>query len=126
MARSNNGFIGRISNLVGRTTRGFTPLSSIQQVQTYSVNYVAVAGGGGGAGGLGGGGGGGGMLEGTTTVSTGTSYTVTVGAGGSGGPGGGSGSPGNNHNVRSRDATGVSLPRGTNSVLIVVSKITPS
>jgi hypothetical protein len=38
--------------------------------------------GGGGGGGSGGGGGAGGLLSGTTTLSTGSSYTVTVGAGG--------------------------------------------
>jgi hypothetical protein len=52
-----------------------------------SVTYLVVAGGGGTAyGGTGGGGGGaGGYVEGTASVSAGTTYTVTVGGGGTGG-----------------------------------------
>jgi len=49
-----------------------------------SVTYLVVAGGGGGAGYLGGGGGAGGFLTGSTTLTLGTTYTVTVGSGGAG------------------------------------------
>jgi hypothetical protein len=58
--------------------------------QSYTASYLIVAGGGaGGQGqvgvaGLGGGGGAGGLLSGTTSLSVGTTYTVTVGAGGAG------------------------------------------
>ena len=47
----------------------------------YSASYLVVAGGGGGSAG---GAGGGGLLSGTTTLSAGTSYSITVGAGGAG------------------------------------------
>lgn len=51
----------------------------------YSVNYLLVAGGGGGGGYYGGGGGGaGGLLSGSSSLSTGTAYTITVGSGGAG------------------------------------------
>jgi hypothetical protein len=46
------------------------------------AEYLVVAGGGGGGLDIGGGGGGGGYQTGTTTLSIGTSYTITVGAGG--------------------------------------------
>ena len=49
---------------------------------TYSASYLVVAGGGSGGYQFGGGGGAGGMQTGTTTLTTGTVYTVTVGAGG--------------------------------------------
>jgi hypothetical protein len=57
---------------------------------SYSVSYLMVAGGGGGGGAAfnatsGSGGGAGGLLTGSTTLSTGTAYTVTIGAGGAGG-----------------------------------------
>ena len=62
-----------------------------QAIQNYkvpvsnpTVSYLVVAGGGGGAQ-KGGGGGAGGLLTGTTTLTTGTTYTITVGAGGAGG-----------------------------------------
>jgi hypothetical protein len=56
-------------------------------VPTYTISYLLVAGGGGGGNAVyavdnGGGGGAGGMLTGTTSLSLGTTYTVTVGAGG--------------------------------------------
>jgi hypothetical protein len=50
----------------------------------YSVNYLMVAAGGGG-GYSGGGGGAGGLLAGTTTLASGTSYSVVIGSGGAGG-----------------------------------------
>ena len=49
--------------------------------QTYSIDYLVVAGGGGGGAGMGGGGGAGGFLTGTASFSM-ITYTVTVGAGG--------------------------------------------
>ena len=48
------------------------------------ITYLIVAGGGGGGTQSGGGGGAGGLLTGTTTLTAGTTYTVTVGAGGNG------------------------------------------
>jgi hypothetical protein len=56
----------------------------VYSLPTYSASYLLVAGGGGGGYFRGGGGGAGGMLTGTTTLSTGLTYTVVVGAGGSG------------------------------------------
>jgi len=51
-----------------------------------SVQYLVVAGGGGGGSGyFGGGGGAGGLLQGTLTVTPGTSYTIKIGSGGLGG-----------------------------------------
>jgi hypothetical protein len=63
-----------------------------------SATYLVVAGGGGG-GGAGGGAGAGGLLTGTSSLTLGTTYTVTVGTGGSGGSGSSpqlNGSNGNN------------------------------
>ena len=59
----------------------------------YTVNYLVVAGGGGGGASLsgnngGGGGGAGGLISTSTTLSSGTAYTITVGAGGAGGAAG--------------------------------------
>jgi hypothetical protein len=57
--------------------------------QTYSAEYLVVAGGGGGGGdNLAGGGGAGGLLNGSSTFTQFTSYTVTVGAGGASGQAG--------------------------------------
>ena len=52
--------------------------------QIYTVNYLVVAGGGGGGWNGGGGGAAGGLLASSTSLTSGTSYTVTVGAGGAG------------------------------------------
>jgi hypothetical protein len=57
---------------------------------TYSASYLVIAGGGGGSGdGVGGygagGGGAGGLLSGTSTLTAGSTYSITVGAGGAGG-----------------------------------------
>ena len=46
------------------------------------VNYLIVAGGGAGGDSVGSGGGAGGVLTGTSSVSSGTPYTITVGSGG--------------------------------------------
>lgn len=51
---------------------------------TVSVEYLVVAGGGGGGWRCGGGGGAGGLKEGTVSMTSGTSYTITVGGGGAG------------------------------------------
>jgi hypothetical protein len=73
----------------------------------YGVNYLIVAGGGGGGEGFyGGGGGAGGYLETSTTLSSGTAYTITVGAGGAG--------------SASQTATGTN---GTNSSAFTVTAI---
>lgn len=72
------------------STQGWICYSQGASIGPYSINYLVVAGGGAGANsgsnltGTGGGGGAGGLLEGTATVSPGTSYTMTVGAGGAG------------------------------------------
>ena len=72
--------------------------------KTPYVNYLIVAGGGGGAVGGGGGGGGGGLLTGSTTVSSGVTYTVTIGSGGAGATTNANGSTGANSGL---SATGV-------------------
>ena len=51
---------------------------------TYSATYLIVSGGAAGGGSSGGGGGGGGVVTNTTSLSIGTTYTITVGGGGSG------------------------------------------
>ena len=68
--------------------------------QSYSANYLIIAGGGGASGTLSGyygsaGGGAGGLISGTATLATGTGYTITIGAGGAGGVGSGAASNGN-------------------------------
>lgn len=55
----------------------------------YLVNYLVVAGGGGAGYRFGGGGGAGGVQVGSSSLSSGTAYTITVGAGGAGGASGG-------------------------------------
>ena len=62
----------------------------------YSVNYLVVAGGGGGGWNTGGGGGAGGLLTSTSSLVSGTTYTITVGAGGAGASSGVAGSSGSN------------------------------
>jgi len=62
-----------------------TFLTTLANLGFYTVSYLVVAGGGGGSGGSGGGGAGG-LLTSSTSVLTGTAYTVTVGAGGSAQP----------------------------------------
>lgn len=79
-------------NAGGNSTATSNALGPV--TNTYTINYLAVAGGGGG-GGFGGGGGAGGLLANSTTLTIGTVYTLTVGSGGSGGPSSyGSGTPG--------------------------------
>ena len=84
-------------------TQGWIPTSDedviFETVQTYSAQYLVVAGGGGGAGddsGLGspGGGGAGGFRTSTVALSPGSTYTISVGDGGSGANG--HASPGSN------------------------------
>jgi len=75
----------------------------------YTVEYLIVGAGGGGGGYLGGGGGGaGGLLNGTTSVIPGTSYSVAIGSGGTGSPSGGStnATAGGNSSALSQTATG--------------------
>ena len=74
------------------TTRGWIPTSGINEgtaalINTFTADLLVIAGGGGGgfySGNGAGGGGAGGYLEGTKTLSIGTTYTVTIGAGGAG------------------------------------------
>jgi hypothetical protein len=74
------------------STQGWLPISGINEgtdalePNSYSVDFLVIAGGGGGGGHVGGGGGAGGYRESTQTVNTGTLITVTVGDGGAGGP----------------------------------------
>jgi len=108
-------------------TQGWIPYSGFNTqtpAQSYSIDYLVVAGGAGSGGiqvgsGIAGGGGAGGYLTSTANVNIGTGYTVTIGAGGSGGAatgqvgfsgstssfnstapvGGGGGSPGRDTNI---------------------------
>jgi len=73
----------------------------------YNISYLLVAGGGGGGQRVGGGGGAGGLLFGTSSLSVGTSYTITIGAGGAGSTSSGAkGTSGNNTTALSLTATG--------------------
>ena len=65
-------------------------------IAPYSASYLVVAGGASGGTIYGGGGGAGGLIAGSTTFTSGTTYTVTVGAGGAGGSIAGTGNNGNN------------------------------
>ena len=62
-----------------------TLLTTLTNLGQYTVSYLTVAGGGGSSGGAGGGGAGG-FITGSTSVLSGTPYTITVGAGGSSQP----------------------------------------
>ena len=70
------------------STQGWITFSNVTPMQTYSVDYLIVAGGGGGASGIGAGGGAGGFLTSTTTLTPATNYSITIGAGGAGGAAG--------------------------------------
>jgi len=69
-------------------TQGWIPTVddsvTLETPQSYSIDFLVVAGGGGGAADSGGGGGGGGMRTSTQTVNTSVTITCTVGAGGAG------------------------------------------
>ena len=70
------------------STQGWVAYSAFNTTalnQFYSISYLVVAGGGSGAMDFGGAGGAGGLLSGTTTLSSGTSYSITIGAGGAAG-----------------------------------------
>jgi len=87
------------------STKGWIPISdddvTLETPQSYSVDFLVIAGGGGGGGDVGGGGGaggyrnsystepsgGGGSSEASITFNFGTVYTITVGGGGAGGSG---------------------------------------
>jgi hypothetical protein len=68
------------------STQGWLIYSGISATnpQTYSASYLVIAGGGGGGYNTGGGGGAGGLLSGTTTFTSGITYTATVGGAGAG------------------------------------------
>ena len=70
-------------------TQGWLPYSGINASTTnqYLASYLIVAGGAGGGANDGGGGGAGGYLSGTTTLVSGTTYSIIVGAGGAGSTG---------------------------------------
>lgn len=81
---------------------------------TVSVEYLVVAGGGGGGWRTGGGGGAGGLKEGTVSMTSGTSYTVTVGAGGAAQTNYNNGADkGNNGNDSSVSGSGISTITST-------------
>jgi len=89
MAKDNGGIIGVLNTPSTTSAKGVWALQDQYQAKrngtwpfVYSINFLIVAGGGAGAGNLGGGGGAGGLLTGTTSLSSGTVYTITVGAGG--------------------------------------------
>jgi hypothetical protein len=77
--------------ITGLTMSGaLTAHNTTQAPSNFTAEYLVVAGGGGGSAALsqnweGAGGGAGGMLSGTSTITVGTTYSVTVGAGGAGG-----------------------------------------
>ena len=71
----------RVADSAGIVAAVTSPVSFTATVPTYTVNYLVVAGGGSGGVLAGGGGGGGGLLSGSTTLSGGTSYTISVGGG---------------------------------------------
>ena len=95
-----NKFQGATSNIVMGTLRESAQLVYVDSIQgwcpygtfavnpfvsySYTASYLIVAGGGGGGKDWSGGGGAGGLLTGTSTLTPGTSYTITVGAGGAG------------------------------------------
>jgi hypothetical protein len=84
---SSNAFtITNTGSVTTTQTNQTTPLGTIfgNSIKTSAVDYLVVAGGGAGGYWLAAGGGAGGLLQGITTVSSGTSITVTVGAGGTG------------------------------------------
>ena len=95
------------------STQGWITFSNVTPIQSYSISYLAIAGGGGG-GSAGGGGGSGGLLSGTSTLSSGTTYSITVGAGGAGG------GPGSN---RGGSGTGTVGAAGSNSVFNSLTSI---
>ena len=70
------------TNSIGNGPSSAASNSITPKPNTYSADWLAIAGGGCGGGQNGGGGGAGGMLTGTTTFTVGTVYSVTVGAGG--------------------------------------------
>jgi hypothetical protein len=94
---------GTVTTSGGYTIHTFNTSGTFTAFRPLECEYLVVAGGGGG-GRLGGGGGAGGYLTGTTSVTSGTNYTVTVGSGGTG--------------SNSRAVDGVS---GTSSVFSAIS-----
>jgi hypothetical protein len=109
------------------STQGWIPLVdddvSLQTPQTYSADFLVIAGGGGGSGDGGSGGsgaggyrnsfnsetsGGGGSSETALALTPGTTYTVTVAAGGTAGPADSSlGGPGGNSSITGSDITDI-------------------
>lgn len=73
---------------------------TVTAADTYSASYLIVAGGGGGGAA---GGGAGGLLSGSSTLTTGTTYSFAIGAGGTGNPSSG------NAATNGADSTGLSL-----------------
>ena len=81
--------------------------------QTYSINFLVVAGGGGGGSTYSGaGGGGGGFRTSTQTVNTGTAITVTVGDGGAGGVVSNIGTSGSNSSISGSGLTTITSAGG--------------
>lgn len=120
------------SNAITTSKVDTSQIATLGTATTYNANYLIVGGGGAGGGSpttavTGGGGGAGGFLSGVSSVTVGTSYSITVGAGGSvssinrgnnggdssafsltaiGGGGGGGGSGGSAYNLGSAGGSG--------------------
>ena len=100
------------------STKGWIPLTdddvTNEVPQSYSIDFLVVAGGGGCAGGAdsGGGGGAGGYRTSTQSVSVGTVITVTVGDGGSASPTGTSGGQGSNSSISGSGLTTITSAGG--------------
>lgn len=75
------------SNTVLEAYNGIAWTSLGTSGANYNVDYLIVAGGGGGGQTIGGGGGAGGLIQGTTSVTAATVYSISIGAGGTGAPG---------------------------------------
>jgi hypothetical protein len=95
-------------------TQGWIPTSdddvTLETPQSYSVDFLVIAGGGAGAYGYGGGGGAGGYRTSTQSVVKGTAITVTVGDGGAGS--GGPGAVGSNSSISGTGLTTITSAGG--------------
>jgi hypothetical protein len=97
-------------------TQGWIPTVdddvTLETPQSYSVDFLVIAGGGSGGGSIGGGGGAGGFRTSTQTVSASTVITVTVGDGGAGGSTGPAGNNGSNSSISGSGLTTITSTGG--------------
>jgi hypothetical protein len=98
-------------------TNGWIPVDdgavAFETPQSYSIDFLVVAGGGGGGADIGGGGGAGGYRTSTQTVLSGNTITVTVGDGGAGSPSGGvKGTSGSNSSISATGLTTITSAGG--------------